>query len=53
MEERPPISRVVANIFNKQSRKADHEWSSDLEVGRSANNSSVKKNISCYESFIQ
>jgi hypothetical protein len=27
MEERPPIERVAANIFNKQSRTADKGWS--------------------------
>ena len=38
MEERPPIWRVAANILNKQSRTADKGWSSNLEVGRGANN---------------
>ena len=40
MEERPPIGRVAANILNKQSRTADKGWSSRLEVGRGADNSS-------------
>ena len=40
MEERPPIWRVAANISNKPSRTADTGWSSSLEVGRDANNSS-------------
>jgi hypothetical protein len=42
------IWRVDTNILNKQSRRADKGWSSSLEVGRGANNSSQKK-ISCYE----
>jgi hypothetical protein len=33
MEERPPVWRVAANIFNKQSRTADMGWSSSLGVG--------------------
>ena len=41
MEERPPIWRVAANILNKQSRTADKGWSSSLEVGQGANNSSL------------
>jgi hypothetical protein len=41
MEERPPIWRVAANILNKQSRTADEGWSSNLGVGRDANNSSL------------
>jgi len=40
MQERPPISRIAANILNKQSRTADKGWSSSLGVGRGANNSS-------------
>jgi len=40
MEERPPIWRVAANIFNKQSRRANKEWSSSLGVGRDAKRSS-------------
>ena len=39
-EERPPIWRVAANKLNKQSRTADWEWSSNLGVGRGANNAS-------------
>ena len=39
-EERTQIWRVAANILNKQSRIADKEWSSSLEDGRGANNSS-------------
>jgi hypothetical protein len=34
------IRRAAANILNKQSRTADKGWSSSLEVGRGANNSS-------------
>jgi len=30
MEEQPPIWRVVANILNTQSQKADKGWSSSL-----------------------
>ena len=33
IEERSPIRRVAANKLNKQSRTADEEWSSSLEVG--------------------
>ena len=43
LEKRPPIRRVAANKFNKQSRAADNGWSSSLEVGRGANNSSPSK----------
>jgi hypothetical protein len=43
MEERPPIWWVAANILNKQSRTADKGWSSNLGVGRGANNSSLWK----------
>ena len=38
MEERPPMWRVAANKLNKQSRTADKVWSSNLGVGRDANN---------------
>jgi hypothetical protein len=38
MEERPPIWRVAANEFNKQSWTADEGWSSSSGVGRGANN---------------
>jgi len=41
IEERPPIRRVAANKFNKQSRTADDGWSSSLGVGRGANNPSL------------
>jgi hypothetical protein len=34
------IRRVAANILNKQSRTADKGWSSSLEVGCGAKNSS-------------
>ena len=40
MEERPPIWRVAAIILNKQSRTAGKGLSSDLGVGRGANNNS-------------
>jgi hypothetical protein len=40
MEERPPVWRVGPNILKKQSRTVDKGWSSSLEVGRGANNSS-------------
>jgi hypothetical protein len=40
IEERHPIRRVAANLLNKQSRTADKEWSSRLEIGRGANSSS-------------
>ena len=45
IEERPPMWRVVANIFNKQSRTADNGWCCSLGVGRGANNSSPQKRI--------
>jgi hypothetical protein len=32
MEDWPPIWRVAVNVFNKQPRKADKEWSFSLEV---------------------
>jgi hypothetical protein len=34
------VWREAANILNKQSRTADKRWSSNLGVGRRANNSS-------------
>jgi hypothetical protein len=34
------IWRLAANILNKQSRRAEKGWSSSLEEGRRANNSS-------------
>ena len=34
---------IAANIFNKQSRKADKGWSSRLGVGLAANSSLPKK----------
>jgi len=40
MEEWPPIWRVAANIFNKQSWTADKWWSSSLRVEQGAYNSS-------------
>jgi len=40
MEEQPPIWRLVANVLYKQSCTAGKGWSSSLEVGRGANNSS-------------
>ena len=43
VEERPPMWRVAANILNKQSRTADKGWSSSLEIGRGADNSSSYK----------
>jgi hypothetical protein len=45
MEERPPIWRVAAKILNKQSRTADKGWSSNLGVGRGANNASPSKRL--------
>jgi hypothetical protein len=39
------IWRVAANIWNKQSRIADKEWFSSLGVGRGANSSTERKNI--------
>jgi hypothetical protein len=38
MEERPPIWRVAVNKLNKQPRRADENWSSNLGVERGANN---------------
>ena len=43
MEERRPVWRVAGNTLNKQSRTADNGWSSDLVVGRGANNSLPSK----------
>jgi hypothetical protein len=43
LEEQPPIWRVAVNKLNKQPWTADEGWSSSLEVGRGANNPSVKK----------
>jgi len=40
IEERPPIIRVAANKLDKQSRTADEGLSSNLGVGRGANNPS-------------
>jgi len=39
------IWRVVANILNKQSKRADRSWSSSFGVGRAAesNSSSDRK----------
>ena len=45
MEERPPIWRLTANILNKQSLTADNGWSTNLEIGRAANNSATQKRI--------
>jgi hypothetical protein len=36
----PQFWMVAANMLNKQSRTAGKGWSSSLEVGRGANNSS-------------
>jgi hypothetical protein len=45
------VWRVTANILNKESRTADKGWSSNLGVGRGANNSTVKYklDIKCHE----
>jgi len=43
MEERPPIWRVAANKFYKQSRTADKGRPSSLGVGRGGNNSFLKR----------
>jgi hypothetical protein len=37
------ISRMAANIFNKQSRTADMRWSSTSGLGREATHSSTLK----------
>jgi hypothetical protein len=42
VEERPPIWRAAADIFNKKSRTDNKGWSSRLGFGRDANNSSPK-----------
>jgi hypothetical protein len=39
MEERLPISKVPANKMNKQSRKSEKGWSSNLGFGRGVNKS--------------
>ena len=41
IEDWDPLRRVVANILNKQSRRADKGWSSSWGVGRGAYNSSI------------
>ena len=41
MEDRPPVWGIAANILNKQSRTADRGWSSNVGIGRGANNSSL------------
>jgi hypothetical protein len=46
--ERATNWRVGANIFNKQSRRADTEWSSRLGVGQDANKSSPLRNADTY-----
>jgi len=40
MEERPPLSKVAANVLHNQSLRADKGCSSSLGDGRGANNSS-------------
>jgi hypothetical protein len=40
MEGKLQIWNVAVNVLNKQSWTADKMWSSSLEVGRGANNSS-------------
>jgi hypothetical protein len=52
MEEQPAISRVAANVLNKQSRTEDKGWSSSLGFGRGADNSTPEK-VSCYLPFTQ
>ena len=51
MEERSPVWGVAANILNKQSRTVKNRWSSNLGVGRGADNSSPQKKIPYYEPF--
>ena len=36
-EERPPMWRIAANIFKKQSWTESKEWSPNVGAGRSAN----------------
>jgi hypothetical protein len=43
VEEQPTVWMVAVNIFKKLSRTADNGWSSGLEVGRGAKNSSTVK----------
>ena len=45
IEEQPPVWRVATNILNKQSQTVEKGWSSSLEVGQGANNSSPSKHI--------
>jgi len=45
MEEWFPIWKVTANMLNKQSRKADKEWSYSLVSGRRENNTSPKTGL--------
>jgi hypothetical protein len=43
VEERPAIWRVAANISNEQWWRADKRWSSSLEDGQGADNSSPEE----------
>ena len=48
MAERLKISKVAANIFNKQSATVDNEWSFGVRFGTGADSSSQKRKP-CYE----
>jgi len=52
MEERSPIWRVAANMFNKQSRTANKGGPPALESGEVLT-TPRRKNVSCYESCTQ
>jgi hypothetical protein len=52
MEERPPIWRVAANIFNKQSRTAEMGGPPAWGLGEVLT-TAHRKNVSCYEMFTQ
>ena len=41
IDVRPPVWRVDANILNEQWRITDKGWSSNMRIGRGANNSSL------------
>jgi len=45
MEERPAVWKVVANMLNKLSWKADKLWCYSLVFGRGDNNSSPKSGL--------
>jgi len=53
MEERHVVWRVAANILNKHWRTADKESSSSLGELGEVLTTPQRKNVSCYETFIE